>query len=81
MLDSKLELLGTEALMKLSMLAEDPNLMQLFNQLVIGQDQPKTWQETEFWEVYKDFAQSMPKNQEDDAGESFSSEYYMRRGI
>jgi hypothetical protein len=58
-LDTKIEMLSSEALMKLSMLAEDPSLMQMFNQLVIGGEQPKTWQESEFWEVYKNLGQAL----------------------
>ncbi len=45
--------------MKLSMLAEDPTLMTMFNQLVLGGEAPKTWHESEFWEVYKNMGAAM----------------------
>lgn len=68
---TKFELLGNDALVKLSALAEDPNLMQLFSQLVINEDQPKTWQEHEFWEVYKQLAANitLPQNNGSFGGE------------
>ena len=59
--------------MKLSMLAEDPTLMTMFNQLVLGGEAPKTWQESEFWEVYKNMGAAIQTD--------IQSESSQRRGI
>jgi hypothetical protein len=49
-----MQLLGNDSLIKLSMLADDSNLMSLFNKFVLECNDVKlAWQEAEFWEVYK----------------------------